>query len=64
MSGTISNSMVILNSLQITLEIDGQEGSAPGSFILNNLTLVGTNDECSATGVDGEISDYRRCYWC
>ena len=60
-AGTISNAMVILNSASDhALEIDGPEGSAPGSFTLNNLTLVGTNDECSPTGVDGEISDYRK----
>ena len=28
--------------------------------ILNNLTLIGTNDECSPTGIDGEIADYRK----
>ena len=60
-AGTISNSMVILNSASDhALEIDGPEGSAPGSFTLNNITLVGTNDECDPTGVDGEISDYRK----
>ena len=60
-SGTISNSMVILNDASDhALEIDGPEGSAPGSFTLNNLTLVGTNNECIATGVDGEIADYRK----
>ena len=59
--GTISNSMVILNDASDhALEIDGHEGSAPGSFTLNNLTLVGTNNECYATGVDGEIADYRK----
>ena len=60
-AGTISNSMVILNSASDhALEIDGPEGSAPGSFTLNNITLVGTNDECNPTGVDGEIADYRK----
>ena len=60
-SGTISNSMVILNDASDhALEIDGPEGSATGSFTLNNLTLVGTNNECIATGVDGEIADYRK----
>jgi len=60
-SGTISNSMVILNDASDhALEIDGPEGSANGSFTLNNLTLVGTNNECIATGVDGEIADYRK----
>ncbi len=60
-SGTISNSIVILNDASDhALEIDGPEGSATGSFTLNNLTLVGTNNECIATGVDGEIADYRK----
>jgi len=60
-AGTISNSMVILNDASDhALEIDGPEGSATGSFTLNNLTLVGTNNECYATGVDGEIADYRK----
>ena len=31
-----------------------------GASHLNNLTLVGTNNECYATGVDGEIADYRK----
>ena len=53
--------MVILNDASDhALEIDGPEGSATGSFTLNNLTLVGTNNECIATGVDGEIADYRK----
>ena len=60
-AGTISNSMVILNEASDhALEIDGPEGSASGSFTLNNLTLIGATDECSATGVDGEIADYRK----
>jgi hypothetical protein len=60
-AGTISNSMVILNEASDhALEIDGPEGSALGSFTLNNITLIGTNDECDPTGVDGEISDYRK----
>ena len=60
-AGTISNSMVILNDASDhALEIDGPEGSAAGSFTLDGITLIGTNDECDATGVDGEISDYRK----
>ena len=60
-AGTISNSMVILNEASDhALEIDGPEGSASGSFTLNNITLIGATDECSATGVDGEIADYRK----
>ena len=27
---------------------------------LDGLTLIGTNDECAPTGVDGEIADYRK----
>ena len=60
-AGTISNAIVILNQASDhALEIDGPEGSATGSFTLNNLTLIGTNDECSPTGIDGEIADYRK----
>ena len=60
-AGTISNSMVILNDASDhAMEIDGPEGSAAGSFTLDGITLIGTNDECDATGVDGEISDYRK----
>ena len=60
-AGTISNSMVILNEASDhALEIDGPEGSASGSFTLNNITLIGATAECSATGVDGEIADYRK----
>jgi len=60
-AGTISNSMVVLSDASDhAMEIDGPEGSAAGSFTLDGITLIGTNDECSATGVDGEISDYRK----
>ena len=60
-AGTISNSMVILNSASDhALEIDGPEGSYNGSFTLNNLTIIGASEECSPTGVDGEIADYRK----
>lgn len=60
-AGTISNSMVILNEASDhALEIDGPEGSATGSFTLNNITLIGATDECDALGVDGEIADYRK----
>lgn len=60
-AGTISNSMVILNEASDhALEIDGPEGSATGRFTLDGLTLIGTNDECAPTGVDGEIADYRQ----
>ena len=60
-AGTISNSMVILNSASDhALEIDGPEGSYNGSFNLDNLTIIGASSECSPTGVDGEIADYRK----
>ena len=43
--------MVILNEASDhALEIDGPEGSAPGRFTLDGLTLIGTNDECAPTG--------------
>ena len=52
--------MVILNEASDhALEIDGPEGSAPGRFTLDGLTLIGTNDECAPTGVDGG-ADYRK----
>ena len=52
--------MVILNEASDQRWNDGPEGSAPGRFILDGLTLIGTNDECAPTGVDGEIADYRK----
>ena len=30
-----------------------------GIYTLDGLTLIGTNDECAPTGVDGEIADYK-----
>ena len=60
-SGTISNSMVILNEASDhALEVDGPEGSAIGSFSLNNLTLIGATEGCNSLGVNGEIADYRK----
>lgn len=54
-SGTIDNAVVVLGSASDhALEIDGPEGSATGSFTLNNLTLIGNAD---ASG--GEYADYR-----
>lgn len=54
-SGTISNSVVIEgDNSDHALEIDGGEGSATGSFTLNNITLVG-NQVTSK----GEYADYR-----
>jgi hypothetical protein len=60
-SGTITNAMVVLTEASDhAFEIDGPEGSAPGSFTINGATIIGTNDDCTATGVDGEMADYRK----
>ncbi|MGD1998483.1 MAG: hypothetical protein PVJ97_02615 [Flavobacteriaceae bacterium] len=60
-SGTITNAMVILTEASDhAFEIDGPEGSAPGSFTINGATIIGTNDDCEPTGVDGEMADYRK----
>jgi len=54
-SGTISNSVVILgNTSDHGLEIDGPEGSLEGQFTLNNITLIG---DLNTPG--GEYGDYR-----
>ena len=37
------------------MEIDGPEGSAPGSFMLKNITLIG-----SMSAEDGEYNDNRK----
>lgn len=55
-SGEISNSVVVLgDNSDHGLEIDGPEGSAPGSFTLNNITLVGNQNTSK-----GEYADYRK----
>ena len=55
-SGTISNAVVALHSASDhALEIDGPEGSATGSFTLENITLIGNTDT-----PDGEYADYRK----
>lgn len=60
-SGTITNAMVVLtDASDHAFEIDGPEGSSAGSFTINGATIIGTNDDCSATGVDGEMADYRK----
>lgn len=60
-SGIITNAMVVLTEASDhAFEIDGPEGSAPGSFTIDGATIVGTNDDCAATGVDGEMADYRK----
>lgn len=54
-AGTIDNAVVVLGSTSDhALEIDGREGSATGSFTLQNVTLIG-NFETS----DGEYADFR-----
>ena len=54
-SGTISNSVVILGDVSDhALEIDGGEGSATGSFTLEDITLIG-----NMTTSGGEYADYR-----
>jgi len=53
-SGTISNSIVAQgNDSDHALEIDGPEGSASGSYTLNNVTLKGNANK-------GEYADYRK----
>ena len=54
-SGTIDNAVVILGeSSDHALEIDGPEGSATGQYTLQNVTLKGN---LNASG--GEYADYR-----
>jgi len=54
-SGTINNAVVILgDSSDHALEIDGPEGSLTGAFTLQNVTIVG-----NTTTADGEYADYR-----
>ncbi|WP_109302331.1 hypothetical protein [Aquimarina sp. AU474] len=51
-SGTIDNVVVVQGAISDHgLEIDGPEGSATGSFTLQNVTLFGSNS--------GEVADYR-----
>ena len=54
-SGTIDNAIVISGEKSDhSLEVDGPEGSAIGSFTLKNISLYG-----HATAVNGEYADYR-----
>ncbi|PWI30065.1 hypothetical protein DI383_09955 [Flavobacteriaceae bacterium LYZ1037] len=54
-SGTIDNAVVILgDSSDHAFEIDGPEGSAVGSFTLQNVTMKG-----NAITAGGEYADYR-----
>lgn len=60
-AGTIDGALVVLTSASDHgFEIDGPEGSAPGSFTLKNATVVGATFNCNATGVDGEMADFRK----
>ena len=52
--------VVLTDASDHAFEIDGPEGSSAGSFTINGATIIGTNDDCSATGVDGEMADYRK----
>ncbi len=54
-SGTIDNAVVVLGDFSDhALEIDGPEGTATGSFTLQNLTLIGNQNT-----ENGEYADYR-----
>ena len=60
-AGTIDGAMVILtDASDHGFEVDGPEGSAPGSFTLKNLTVIGATKACSALGVNGEMADFRK----
>lgn len=60
-AGTIDGAYIILEAASDHgLEIDGPEGSAPGSFTLKNTTVVGATLNCNASGVDGEMADFRK----
>ena len=55
-AGTVDNAAVIAEAASDHgMEIDGPEGSAPGKFMLKNITLIG-----SATAEDGEYNDNRK----
>lgn len=54
-SGTIDNAVVVLGDFSDhAFEIDGPEGSADGSFILQNATIIG-----NTITENGEYADYR-----
>lgn len=60
-AGTITNAMVVLTEASDhAFEIDGPEGSAAGSFVIDGATIIGATDDCDATGVDVEMADYRK----
>ncbi|MGS2727501.1 hypothetical protein ACU8DI_12900 [Psychroserpens sp. BH13MA-6] len=54
-SGTIDNAVVVLGDFSDhAFEIDGPEGTADGSFTLQNATIIG-----NLTTENGEYADYR-----
>ncbi|WP_047548571.1 hypothetical protein [Psychroserpens sp. Hel_I_66] len=54
-SGTINNAVVVLGDFSDhAFEIDGPEGSATGSFTLQNATIIG-----NTVTENGEYADYR-----
>ncbi|WP_179339273.1 hypothetical protein [Winogradskyella ludwigii] len=54
-SGTIDNAVVVLGDFSDhAFEVDGPEGSATGSFTLQNITIIG-----NTTTDNGEYADYR-----
>ena len=54
-SGTIDNAVVVLGEASDhAFEIDGPEGTATDSFILQNATIIGNN-----VTANGEYADYR-----
>jgi len=54
-SGTIDNAVVVLGDFSDhAFEVDGPEGSATGSFILQNATIIG-----NTVTENGEYADYR-----
>ena len=60
-AGTIDGALVVLTSASDHgFEIDGPEGTAEGSFTLKNVTVYGATFNCNATGVDGEMADFRK----
>ncbi|MGB3592091.1 MAG: hypothetical protein WBA16_10445 [Nonlabens sp.] len=54
-SGTINNAGIVLGDISDhALEIDGREGSATGSFTINDITLFGNTNT-----PNGEYADFR-----
>ena len=54
-SGTISNAVVVLGDISDhAFEVDGPEGTGTGSFLLQDITIIG-----NAVTENGEYADYR-----